>query len=503
MGVKRALLVHNNTFIDKSFRPLFATSGDVARLKTLLQQDYVGFKPDNIVELENPGLTDFQTAILEFYRSGDVDDYLFFYYAGHGVCDDFGQLYLALKRTTYTNFEAQSLDAGFIGSQLKRSRTKKKVVMLDCCNASGFSKNDGFVPRDVEGGFSPYEKNFDPRGSGTYILGASQTGSSAYEKVGPDGNSYSLYTSAFIKGIESGEAAPFSETIKLSDISDFIHEQRNNSGKATNPYFSAAGVEGQLEFARNPSPKPQSDKVALSKTTIIQGIGRGKFLLWLSFVGFVTSGLAFTITYFSLPKTITGLPQGSETTEVFYYGDPASPEKTGLTWVAKGYLNEPKVIQISCFSEIYVGGKCNPIRGDSECSNEFPILCINADGGSRGKWPGSGEKSPRWSGARVRMTRNVAPHAKLSDADRFCRDNFGPDYRVAEFHDSDILSEEEKEGLTAAEIARQTGWAFEAERIPVPSSGFVEPGDGIIKPGDGPFWVDINDQPNGTCWSRE
>ena len=62
MGAKKALIVHNNKFVDKSFHALSATPHDVARLRDLLGRDYVGFRPENIVELENPDLADFRAV---------------------------------------------------------------------------------------------------------------------------------------------------------------------------------------------------------------------------------------------------------------------------------------------------------------------------------------------------------------------------------------------------------------------------------------------------------
>jgi|GEM_PF-6705775 len=256
MGRRRALLVHNSKFIDPSLAPLTAAKEDVRKLRDLLQQDYVGFQADEITLLENPSLADFRAAVSVFFKSAKQDDYLFFYYAGHGIRGMGGELYLALRNTTLENYEALALEASYIRRNLERCFAKQKVLLLDCCNASAFRQDGRYVARDSVHDAGQMVANFDPKGTGTYILGASQSGSSAYETKNDAGQSYSLFTHHLIEGVTTGKAAQGRDRINWADIGGYIHAQRNSEGVLTTPYIDMTNAAGLLEFCRNPCINP-------------------------------------------------------------------------------------------------------------------------------------------------------------------------------------------------------------------------------------------------------
>jgi hypothetical protein len=257
MGRRRALLVHNSKFIDPNLAPLTAASGDVRKLAELLQTDFVGFDPSEITLLENPSLGDFRAAVSQFYRDAKRDDYLFFYYAGHGIRGEGGELYLALRNTTLENYEALALEANYIRRNLERCFAQSKVLLLDCCNASAFREDGQYVARDAGFDAGQMAANFNPKGSGTYILGASQSGASAYETIDENGNAYSLFTHHLIEGVTTGQAAPGRPHINWTDIGAYIHSQRKSEGILTTPYIDMTNAAGLLEFCKNPQIEPQ------------------------------------------------------------------------------------------------------------------------------------------------------------------------------------------------------------------------------------------------------
>ncbi|NOX39997.1 MAG: caspase family protein [Alphaproteobacteria bacterium] len=475
--VKRALLVHNNKFTDKSFHPLYATGNDVARLISLLQQDYVGFAPENIEELENPNLSDFRAAVSRFFRNADRDDYLFFYYAGHGIRSETGELHLALKRTTMEDYEALSLNAGFIRRNLERSISEKKVVVLDCCNAGAFREGGRFIARDATYDPGLLSANFDPQGTGTYVLGASQSGSSAYETKGEDGKPYSLFTDVFIHGVETGEAAPGNEKINLVDVGKYIFSRRNRSGKATRPFIDVENAAGLLEFARNPNPVGSGDhrppdpppppftqksrnfrfrkRAPAIGIAVVVLIG-GAFFLWAQYPG-----------------------SGSSTP---YKGAPSDPSRVGLTWRSFGKVpGVPDVVSLGCYSKFNNDKPCPQILGWTECSKKLPLLCIShvKEGddptSERVSWPGGGTPSPDWINRRAELTLPIIPPRKRSDADRVCQDQFGATFRVAT--------------ITESQNPSAQGWRFDVA--------------GDILPDEGPFWIDVRQKyQDELCWTE-
>lgn len=269
MGRRRALLVHNSKFIDPNLAPLTAASGDVRKLAELLQADFVGFDPSEITLLENPSLGDFRAAVSQFYREAKRDDYLFFYYAGHGIRGEGGELYLALRNTTLENYEALALEANYIRRNLERCFAQQKVLLLDCCNASAFREDGKYVARDAGFDAGQMAANFNPKGTGTYILGASQSGASAYETIDENGNAYSLFTHHLIEGVTTGQAAPGRAHINWTDIGAYIHSQRKSEGILTTPYIDMTNAAGLLEFCKNPQRDPKLiEKVEVTPTPV-------------------------------------------------------------------------------------------------------------------------------------------------------------------------------------------------------------------------------------------
>ena len=111
--------------------------------------------------------------------------------------------------------------------------------------------------------------------------------------------------------------------------------------------------------------------------------------------------------------------------------------------------------------------KTNPYRGDANCNELHSLLCINQD--YRGA-PGQ-QFLDGWSGSIVEATVPI-PGTRLRSqeiADNICKNTFGHQYRMAEFH----------EGNAGALTGEYSGWDFWAY-------GALELGQR--------FWVRINDQ---------
>ena len=152
---------------------------------------------------------------------------------------------------------------------------------------------------------------------------------------------------------------------------------------------------------------------------------------------------------------------------------PNQEVKKGMTWrvVAKNAVTG--TVDVDCG---YSSGhnECNPYKGDTPCTSKLPILCTRVLHGHKPVHVSNGSSNGRhaWSGNLVHTSKRVAPATMgintIAKANKVCRDEFGKGWRVAEFHD-----------------ARQ--WGFKAY-------GNV----GKTRR----FWVDIKDQPNGTCWTH-
>ena len=165
---------------------------------------------------------------------------------------------------------------------------------------------------------------------------------------------------------------------------------------------------------------------------------------------------------------------------------------TGMTWAYQGKVDnslgadETGAISVGCGS--LKGVECNASNGDTSCKRAHPILCTYRDpsGSALANFPiptGVSITDPfyyGWAGEVVATSKPVRPcidlNGTLSAAKAYCQAEFGANWDVAEFHDSQVSG-------------GGGGWDFYAY-------------GGVMDPAGQRFWVDINDQPNGTCWNR-
>jgi len=137
----------------------------------------------------------------------------------------------------------------------------------------------------------------------------------------------------------------------------------------------------------------------------------------------------------------------------------------GMTWKMIGTNAPTGTIRVGC------ANSCDAYKGDTSCTTALPLLCIKKTGvGFPLPLPASVDNSSRyyrWTGGVIGTTADTVPPSTLAAANALCVQTFGPDWRVAEFHDG-------------------WGWNFHAY------GGLGDPAKR--------FWVHINDQPGATCW---
>lgn len=147
--------------------------------------------------------------------------------------------------------------------------------------------------------------------------------------------------------------------------------------------------------------------------------------------------------------------------------------KRGMTWIQGKSDATTGTITVGCSG-------CDAYHGDTACTELRPLLCIYKPTPpfQLPKGLDNSDQYNQWSGGVVATTQPVAGNtfehisaAPGKDANSYCKDKFGPGWRVAEFHDGGI-------------------WNFQAY------GGTVTPP--TIPPRR--FWVHINDQKDGNCW---
>jgi len=147
---------------------------------------------------------------------------------------------------------------------------------------------------------------------------------------------------------------------------------------------------------------------------------------------------------------------------------------TELKLVQKEFDNFQVMV---CDSEL-TAYPCNPIYGDTVCTESLPLACFKDTGEPAPELDQNASKSLKgklsdfWGGGDIEFTGPVRgdEFQTLQDANQLCEAEFGFGWRVLDYHDGGIKS-----------VASLKSSNTPESRV----------------------WVDIKDQAKGTCWSRD
>jgi len=251
MSDRLALIIANSEFDDPKLARLATPSHDAEALAYVLSDPAIG--GFEVTPLVDEPLRVVRRRIARLYQRSKRGDLILLYYSGHGIKDDYGDLYLAVKDTETDVVSATSLDAAFVRGQLDKSRSQRKVVVLDCCHSGAFARGT----KAALGGSAGALEAFEGSGYGRVILTASNAVEYAWEGdklLGEAEAAVSVFTHFLVQGLRTG-AADLNDDgkISLKELYDYTYEQVLTSGLSKQtPQMSAPKVQGQIIIARNP-----------------------------------------------------------------------------------------------------------------------------------------------------------------------------------------------------------------------------------------------------------
>ncbi len=187
MAKKVALLVGVSNY-QQGLSALPSATKDAKAIKQVLQHvDIGGFVETDITSLLNQPQKKVEDAIYSLFNNCSPDDLVLFYFSGHGVKDEKGNLYIATP-TTRTDQNKRVLPhtaiaASFVKDQMIASPSRRQVVILDCCFSGAFAK-----------GLTLGNKSWA-------VLTSSDTVEYSYA---PEPSELSIYTRYLVEGIKTG-----------------------------------------------------------------------------------------------------------------------------------------------------------------------------------------------------------------------------------------------------------------------------------------------------------
>jgi tetratricopeptide (TPR) repeat protein len=194
-----------------------------------------------------------QEAIETLFSGRTKDDLVLLFFSGHGVKDDQGKLHLATRITRKTLqgelIRATSVPASFVQDIMGNSRSKRQVVILDCCFSGAFAegwsaKDDGSVDVKTQLG-----------GEGRAVLASSTSTQYSFEQEGSD---LSTYTRYLVEGIETGAADLDSDgMVSIDELHDYAKGKVQEAAPAMKPEIYAVKEGYKIRLAQAPTEDPK------------------------------------------------------------------------------------------------------------------------------------------------------------------------------------------------------------------------------------------------------
>jgi hypothetical protein len=172
------------------------------------------------------------------------------YFSGHGVLDDNGGLFLAIKDTETRHLRATALPSAFITTEMDQCRSKRKILILDCCHSGAFERSG---IKGNEETVAITESTFKGDGYGRFVITASNSTQFALE-----GNQileqteFSLFTHFLIDGLQTGKADTNNDGyISLAEWYDYAFDRIKAITSKQTPNMWAYGAQGEVIIAQN------------------------------------------------------------------------------------------------------------------------------------------------------------------------------------------------------------------------------------------------------------
>jgi uncharacterized caspase-like protein len=198
-GTRNALIVASYDYTDPGLRQLHAPASDARALEAVLQDPGIG--GFDVRTLLNAPTHEINLAVEEFFADRRPDDLLLVHFSCHGVKDEDGDLYFATSNTMLRRLGATAVGADFVNRCMGRSRSRRIVLLLDCCYAGAFER--GMTARaGTEVGI---EAQLGGRGRAVITASSAMEYAFEGEQLADVGEPEpSVFTSALVNGLETG-----------------------------------------------------------------------------------------------------------------------------------------------------------------------------------------------------------------------------------------------------------------------------------------------------------
>jgi hypothetical protein len=248
---KYALIIANSVYEDALLRQLIAPPQDAEGLAQVLADPSIcGFEVRTLLDEPSYRVCE---EIEDFFEQRERDDLTLLYFSGHGITDDDGLLYYAARNTKRNRLRATAVAAPWVNEMITRCRSRRQVLLLDCCHSGAFARTKSAATVNVGQQLAASARE---EGRGRFVITASDAFQYSFEGDSVEGEGvYSVFTQALVQGLRSGEADLDSDgLITLDELYRFVHRRVREQTPQQSPRKWESDAEGTMVIGLNPRP---------------------------------------------------------------------------------------------------------------------------------------------------------------------------------------------------------------------------------------------------------
>lgn len=237
---RRALVVANSHYDDPALERLASPAQDAAALTRVLEDPALcGFAVTSIVDGESGQVTE---AVEGFLVEAERTDLVLLYFSCHGLKDESGRLYFAARNTRRNRLRSTAVPATVVNELLLGSRSRRKVLLLDCCYGGAFARG---MQVKADPAVHTAEQ-FDARG--LVVLTASDSTQYAFDGDVVRGSAEpSRFTAVLVDGLASGDADLDRDgLVTVDDAYEFVRRRLSDDGVPQDPRKWEFDVAGRI-----------------------------------------------------------------------------------------------------------------------------------------------------------------------------------------------------------------------------------------------------------------
>ena len=237
--------------------PLNCPPADVEAVSGIVSDPrFMGPEPRHVPVID-PTWQEAQSAIAGFLEEVERDDVVLFYFAGHGLRDARGDLFLCFRNSRENSLEMTALNVKRLRAEFENKLLRRVLVVLDCCYSGAAAQ----MTRDaVQNKLDEMERTLD-EGKGLYVLSSAGTSETAKE-----GEENGVFTHHLVDGIRSGAADVDGKgEITVQDLANYLAKKVPEDAPGQTPNISMNAKGGTFVVALNEAKKRQIEEAEADK----------------------------------------------------------------------------------------------------------------------------------------------------------------------------------------------------------------------------------------------